>query len=344
MTDREPSLVLVLLAASVRTLAGATCDLSYTNESAVFRSPDWAHDQLAVGDLTLLDARGGFGGHIAGAAHAPWSSFTLGGFRTPTGGVLRGPAELRAAVQALGVSPTEPVLVYGEWELQWGEEGRLHWMLSYLGHPEVYILAGGLQAYRTAHPDDITSAEGDVTTAGDWDVQAYPIIDSLRATLDELLSGDPLFVVDVRTQDEFFGTSTPYGEQREGHVAGAVSYPMISLWSGSCLKTCEEFQSELVTTGWDEQSRVVAYCTAGIRSGFFWSVMRHCLLGGSAVANYDGSMWEYTSDSSAPMCTSAGEAETCTYTPSKAPGRWSSATAWLMLALPWLVVDIPWLL
>ena len=38
-----------------------------------------------------------------------------------------------------------PVVVYGDWVNEWGEEGRLFWMLEYLNHTRVHVLYGGVE-------------------------------------------------------------------------------------------------------------------------------------------------------------------------------------------------------
>ena len=51
--------------------------------------------------------------------------------------------------------------------------------------------------------------------------------------------------------------------------------------------------------GLRDDTIVVAYCTGGIRSGFMYMVLRWC--GYERAQNYDGSWWEWASDSSLPI-------------------------------------------
>ena len=91
------------------------------------------------GMATILDARGGFGDHVPGAQSARWQDFSLGGSEA-TKSVLRPRGDLEALLTARGVRNDRMVIVYGDWANEWGEEGRLLWMLDYLGHTDVRVL------------------------------------------------------------------------------------------------------------------------------------------------------------------------------------------------------------
>jgi len=111
------------------------------------------------------------------------------------------------------------------------------------------------------------------------------------------------FMVDTRTLGEYDASvnnktkGNNYGVPRDGHVEGAVSFPFADYFdsSTSCLKPCADFKSALTSRGWCEGKSIVAYCTGGIRSGFFFSVAAHC---GVDAANYGGSMWDWAAGSS----------------------------------------------
>jgi thiosulfate/3-mercaptopyruvate sulfurtransferase len=111
-------------------------------------------------------------------------------------------------------------------------------------------------------------------------------------------------LIDTRTNDEYTGAvsgSDNYNVLRDGHATGAVLFSFTDFFDGTCLKTCTAFEADLTSRGWTTGRALVAYCTAGIRSAFFWSVATHC--GVPLVSNYGGSMWDYAADSSKPMTT-----------------------------------------
>lgn len=214
-------------------------------------------------------------GHLAQAARVSWRIGTSGAL---TDGALGDPSAAASAFAALGVQSRLPVLVVGDWDAGWGEEGRVYWDLEYLGHTDVHVLRGGMQAWtgdRTRSP--LRTFSGTVSAA---DFIAAPR-SSARVTTADLAaavgSAGPPLLLDVRERAEFAG-ATPYGERRGGHIPGAVSLPWRDLLAGGAP---------------DPQGRaVVVTCTGGVRSGMAYLMLRNANIG--IVANYDVGMWGWT--------------------------------------------------
>lgn len=265
---------------------------------SVFKTVGWLRPRMLAADVMLLDARGSYAGHLRGAVHSPWQSYAQGSYAEASGGLLKPVAELQEQLRLQGVAVDKPVLIYGTWQAGWGEEGRIHWMLSFLGHRSVYILRGGLQAYSSLYPGDLSEEAPVVAPAAPW---GGTVLQNVRATQASIISQAP-FLIDVREQGEYDGSSEQlYGVSRRGHVRTAVSFPFQELFSGKCLLDCPAFENKLSALGWIQGMEVAAYCTGGIRSGFFWSVLQSCGFSSSKAANYDGSMWEWASNASLPM-------------------------------------------
>jgi thiosulfate/3-mercaptopyruvate sulfurtransferase len=108
-------------------------------------------------------------------------------------------------------------------------------------------------------------------------------------------------VLDVREPDEFAG-ARKYGESRGGHIPGAVNVPRKSFFteSGTLLPKAgvERLLSE---RGVPPGKPIVVYCTGGVRSGFAFVALKSAGL--KAVANYDGSFWEWAADAALPVDT-----------------------------------------
>ena len=241
---------------------------------------------LGGAGVTLLDARTAARyaeGHLVGALSAPWTEFTAGAHD----GALLPVAELEAKLSALGVRRDRPVVVYARWREGWGEEGRLFWMLDYLGHPNVRVIRGGWPAWR-----------GPVSTAavkpapGAFTARVQP---SRRIDTKELaLRREHVDLIDTRSAAEFAG-AMPYGSKRGGHVPGARHL----YWKGA-FETDGRLRSRAAVRAWLEAGGVqfsraaVAYCTGGIRSGFTYLLLRW--LDHPSPANYDGSWWAWSAD------------------------------------------------
>merc|ERR1719253_516233 len=213
---------------------------------------------------------------------------------------------MKEKFMALGVSPAKDVVIYGGWNNGWGDEGRIHWMLKSLGHKNTFILSGGLAAYTMKFPDTSLSTTAYSPTAVNKDQWLTGLdttgFESIVKTKEGIASTDLL--VDTRTEAEYtgeLGGSDNYGVARDGHAKGAVRFTFGDFFSGTCLKTCDAFKADLTSRGWTKDKKLVAYCTAGIRSAFFWSLAAHCVI--DHVSNYGGSMWEWAADNSKEMAT-----------------------------------------
>eukprot|EP00929_Paragymnodinium_shiwhaense_P047003 TRINITY_DN23875_c0_g3_i3.p1 TRINITY_DN23875_c0_g3~~TRINITY_DN23875_c0_g3_i3.p1 ORF type:complete len:685 (+),score=117.03 TRINITY_DN23875_c0_g3_i3:114-2168(+) len=262
-------------------LPGPVCPEAL-DHTAVFRSIAWVKQQVDAKSITLLDARDR--------------------------------AVIVDSLAQLGVSPEKPVVVYGDWEKAWGEEGRIQWMLTLLGHPNAYVMAGGLTPYLEKFPEQMSTSAGPAPSASaelkaaavtSWDA-AYgrSALRSIATTGDDLSIEHrlqtALFLVDTRAPEEYSGAVDAYAVPRRGHAVGAFSLPYADLFQeDGCLKSCDFLMDWLKTRGWTPGQSVVGYCTGGIRSAFFWSYAWHCGL--SEASNYAGSMWEYADNASMPM-------------------------------------------
>ena len=106
-------------------------------------------------------------------------------------------------------------------------------------------------------------------------------------------------MIDVRTRDEYDG-STPYGAARGGHIPSALHLHWKSFFHASGqLRDREEISSMLATLGVDRDSKVIVYCTGGVRSAFAYLVLRWWGL--PFVSNYEASWWAWSADADLPV-------------------------------------------
>ncbi len=274
--------------------AGASADVS---QPSILIDPDTLVALRAEG-AALLDARGAVAfrvDHIPGAVHAPWDQFVSG--------LLNGVIDddvvvIEAELQAMGVRADRPVLIVGDWDKGWGEEGRVFWTLEYLGHRDVRVLYGGMPRWLAeARPTESFSKD---PPRGDFKVALRP---ELRATADFIQEGlkaeGGLVLLDARHVEEFEG-ATPYGEARGGHIPGAKHLFWQSIFSDEGnLKDYGVLRSEMAAAGVGGGRPTVVYCTGGVRSGFLYMVLRW--LGFEGVRNYDGSWWEWSASEDLPV-------------------------------------------
>ncbi len=243
----------------------------------------------------VLDARDGWlafrSAHLPGAVRIDWKDYRDGWGRT--GRLPPDLTSLGGRLSRLGVRDDRPVLVYGDVVAGWGEEGRIAWMLAYLGHPAVHVLSGGISAWRAAGLP-VERGSGASPPVGTFRVRLQP---ALRASRDDVLrastTGAAQFI-DVRSAKEFAG-ATPYFEARGGHIPGALSLPWQRLFddAGRALPP-ERLKAVLQSAGISPGRPLILYCTGGVRSAMAWAALRSA--GVAQAQNYDGSFWEWAAD------------------------------------------------
>ncbi len=249
-----------------------------------------------AGSVTILDARAPREyrqGHVPGAVPIDWTDYRDGWGRTG-----RLPADLDALARrlsALGIDERRPVAVYGKTREGWGEEGRIVWMLAFLGHPDVGLLDGGWSAWRDAGLPTSTAAE----KALPGQFAAHPIA-AFRVDADDVerLAARGGALLDVRSASEWRG-ATPHFEHRGGHIPGAVHLEWTELLDGRGRLDATAARARLHAAGVDPARPVITYCTAGVRAAEAWVILR--ALGYADVRVYDGSWYEWSADEARPV-------------------------------------------
>ncbi len=247
--------------------------------------------------FTLLDARSASAynrGHIPGAVRISWLDYRDSWGRT--GRLPEDLGKLAKRLAALGISSSRAVVVYGDAHEGWGEEGRIAWMLRYLGHTQVHVLDGGYAAWQAAE-GSVTRAAPPVE-AGQFDLQTQP---ELRASADDVARARSrgAMVLDTRTEDEFNG-SRRYFPARTGRIPGAVHLEWSDLLKADGeLDRSPEAMRRLHRLGLTPDREIIAYCVGGVRSAFVVLALRE--LGFTNVRNYDGSWYEWSADRSRPV-------------------------------------------
>lgn len=246
----------------------------------------------------VLDARarGYLWGHLPHAQPIDWLDFRDGWGRT--GRLDRDVARIAQRLASRGVDEKRPVLVYGTAQHGFGEEGRIAWMLAYLGHPDVAILDGGIAAWQQSGQKLWRGLSEKVTPGARF---VPSVQGDLRADKQAVRAAErgPAILLDVRSREEYHG-ATPYLEARGGHIPGARHLDWRAALDGSGrLRSPAELQAIFTPLGVGKDSEVIVYCTGGVRSAFAWAILRR--LGVVRVRNYDGSFWEWAADTSLPV-------------------------------------------
>ncbi|RME86117.1 MAG: sulfurtransferase, partial [Planctomycetota bacterium] len=196
--------------------------------------------------------------------------------------------ELEHAMGKLGVTMEKKVVVYDDKGGAFA--GRLWWVLRYLGHPQVYLLDGGIPKWIAEEKplkEGIEEGKGHV-------FKSFPR-QSLLVTKEEILEKlqSPLMLlVDARAPERYKGEVEPI-DPVAGHIPGAKNlFYQWNLDEHGCFRPKEELL-ELYSSviGEVEPSQVVFYCGSGVTSCLNLIAMEYLELYGARL--YVGSWSEW---------------------------------------------------
>lgn len=264
----------------------------------VFVTAEKAAAMMVTGAPAVLDARGAQAEapYLPGAVVINWLKFRDGYFRT--GRLDDDLEDVRQRLESLGVSSHRPVLVYGDMAEGWGDEGRIWWMLRYLGHPKVRIIDGGLAEWiRGGRPTVNRAASGHQN--GDLKLALRSGLRVDWRQVNQLRHSSRVVILDVRTRAEYDG-ATPYRAARGGHIPGAIHLEWTELVDAhGRIERHATVRARMAALGITSDTTVVTYCTGGVRAAFVQAVLVDAGFGW--VANYDGSWWEWASHDELPL-------------------------------------------
>jgi 3-mercaptopyruvate sulfurtransferase SseA len=248
----------------------------------------------SAGKLVIIDARSATAyaaGHLPGAVNIQHSAYWT------KGAGLKDSATLASQLGAAGIGREMKIVIYDNTTASWGAAGRIFWMLEYLGCTDVHIMNGGWDKWLAdAKPTQTTAVTLPATT---FTPQVRSAAKATSQRIAQRLYDSDFAVIDARTDEEYMGWQL-YGEARGGHIPNAVQIPYA--WFFNDDKTTlnhQDLKQLLESRGITTDKEVTSYCTAGIRSGFVYFLLR--LMGYSRCSNYDASIWEWDADPALPM-------------------------------------------
>lgn len=251
-------------------------------------------------DLLLIDVRGSaaYSSHIPGAVKSTWHEYSDPA--SVAKGVLNPDlSQLEHRLRALGLNQSSDVVIYSNPFDNWGDEGRMLWMLQYLGHPSVRILDGGwvkwVAEQRRFEHDQVKSPTGDFT------VKAHPELIMNKDALKKLVR-DPhphTVILDTRSVEEYAGKEID-GLPRAGHIPSALNISWNQfLKPDATVKPLEQVRRIFEDHGLREDQEIVTYCLGGVRAAWVYCLLRY--VGYDQVKTYPGSWWEWSRDFAAPV-------------------------------------------
>ena len=210
---------------------------------------------------------------------------------------LAGPAEPRH-----GRHPLPPLEQFQESARRWGindgdavvayddsgnmAAARLWWMLRNAGFSEVYLLDGGLAAWRSAGFEVVAGSErpapGNVTLSEGH----MPAINAVQAAT----WGRQGLLLDARAAERYRGEIEPV-DPRAGHIPGAVSAPTTgNLQADGRFLAPSELRERFESLGYRAGVPAAVYCGSGVTAAHEIAALE---IAGLSAALYPGSFSEW---------------------------------------------------
>ncbi len=250
-------------------------------------------------NIVVIDARGGMLEEGAlmydKAVVVDWTDISLlDEFGGENLGKLLSKDNYEQIFSKLGINANSEVLVYGFTmpEQGFGDEARVVYTFNYAGFDKVKFIDGGFkQVEKLGFNKNYEPTEDRLDVS---DVVRSEATQNEKAIFtDELLSklgSNDVQIIDTRLEVEFNGRVI-YGENKAGHIPGAISLPFNSLVDEEgFVKSREELEKYVNEKGLDKDKLQITYCTTGVRASYVAVILEEL---GFNVRNYEPSFARY---------------------------------------------------
>jgi thiosulfate/3-mercaptopyruvate sulfurtransferase len=215
--------------------------------------------------------------------------------------MLPAPEAFAAAAGKLGLRRDATVVVYDAHGIF--SAPRVWWMLRTMGFAKVFVLDGGLKAWR-AEGRPLEAGEASPASTSLESVFEPDLVRDLDAVRD-LLERREAQLVDARAGPRFRGEAPePRAGLRSGHMPGACNVP----WGGlvnpdGTLKAAGDLRAAFEAGGVDLRGPIVTTCGSGVSAALLALALAR--IGRFDVPVYDGSWTEWASRADTPVATGA---------------------------------------
>ena len=250
-------------------------------------------------NIVVIDARGGMLEEGAlmydKATVVDWTDISLlDEFGGENLGKLLSKDNYEQIFSKLGINADSEVLVYGFTmpEQGFGDEARVVYTFNYAGFDNIKFIDGGFKQVEKLGFNKNYEPESDRIDVSDV-VRSEATQNDKAIFTDELLSkleNTDVQILDTRLEVEYNGRVI-YGENKAGHIPGAISLPFNSLVDEEgFVKSREELEKYVNEKGLDKNKLQITYCTTGVRASYVAVILEEL---GFKVRNYEPSFARY---------------------------------------------------
>ncbi|MGP0093905.1 MAG: sulfurtransferase [Xanthobacteraceae bacterium] len=274
-------------------------------------SPQWLADRIADDGLLIIDIRSAVDGGGRGAyeqGHVPRSVYTdyvKDGWRATKGaatGLLPDPAHLSTLFTRLGLRHDHHAVIVsaGTSVGDFSAAARVYWTLKVAGHRQISILDGGFAGWRAdpARPVE-TGPPLERAPVPPYAVNLAAELRADAAAVEAALKERAAILLDSRSIAYFEGREKSPQAARPGRLPGALHLDHSGAFDSATgrLRPLAELEKLFAAV---PPRPTINYCNTGQQAATNWFVLSE-VLGRPFVTLYDGSMSEWTEESSRPV-------------------------------------------
>ncbi|WJG11224.1 sulfurtransferase [Aliiglaciecola sp. LCG003] len=205
---------------------------------------------------------------------------------------------------ALGIQPKDAIVVYDNQGMF--SSPRVWWMLKALGHQQVQVLDGGIEAWLTQGFATVASLSTPVSAS-----ETYPSPDHFTHVIDkqgvqEAMLDESCLILDARSQARFLANEPePRPGVRSGHIPQSKNLHYSTLLQDGCLldKTILRKRFEVLIAEQQKPiSKLVFTCGSGVTACILALAANHAYA--TEIVDwgvYDGSWSEWGTDHTCPI-------------------------------------------
>lgn len=263
-------------------------------QGGILVSTEWLQEHMNDPDLILLHAGSSDfydSIHIPGARLVIPSEFTVE--RGDIYNELPPADSLVELLRTVGVNQDSRIVLYSQSTSLLTRTARIFLTLDHLGFGDrTFVLNGGLPLWQEEERE-LTNQSPEVSP-GNLRLTDLKDVIIEYAELDTLRWSDKLVLIDVRSDEEYYGAPEEGEEASEGgHIEGAYFLPYQDLLAdgSAAFRPDREMEDLFRKAGADPKKQNVVYCGSGIRASVSYLTARHL---GYPVLLYDGSYQEWS--------------------------------------------------
>jgi thiosulfate/3-mercaptopyruvate sulfurtransferase len=297
---------LTAVAMAVAVLVGVPVTRASAQQAQPLVSVEWLKQHRSDPSVYVLDIRSAIDGggaaayaqgHIPGAVH---SDYDKAGWRVTRDNVpfmLPTLAQLEKLIGEVGIDEDKHVVIVpaGVHYTDFGSAARVYWTLKIAGLKRISILDGGYAAWK-ANPANPVETGPNPPSPTIVTVTLDKALLADAADVERVLQSRSATLLDARPASFFAGKEKAPAAAAYGHIPGAINIDSAGFYDAARNRLKPKAELEELASA-IPAGPVVSYCNTGHWAATDWFVL-HELVGRRNVSLYDGSMVEWTADSS----------------------------------------------